>query len=353
MTTSQTRVRGMIIATVAATALGAGMMIFASQSSAGTNGQAAADARLRAMTTFAPPVAPAVKLTVTGQAGGVALVEWIEGDLPDGVTFDRYYVSLYDATPPPVPTPKPGLTPSPTPGSTLPPTPVASRELPATARSTQFTGLNPQLTYGVRVSAAGPKGQSAVAEQVLHKTTLAPSAVPATATAGASVTVSGSGPRAGEPILIERRAAGTATWIKVTTLKTGANLRWSLKTQQTVSTAFRATYAGSEGQWPASVSTTVTVRFAVTIKASTTKPKANQKITVTGTVRPAQAGAKVSLQRYAGGKWSVVAVSTVKAGGSYAIPKTITKGTWPLRVVATGGKNVAFGTSGQVTVVAR
>ncbi|MCY1143129.1 hypothetical protein OWR29_34470 [Actinoplanes sp. Pm04-4] len=353
MTIRQTRVRGMIIATVAATALGAGMMIFASQSSAGTTGQAAAEVTLRPMFTQVPPVAPAVELTVTGRSGGVALVEWTEGDRPDGVTFNHFYVSLYDATPPSLPTPRPGVTPTPTPGSTLPPTPIASRELPATARSTQFTGLDPALTYGVRVWASGPKGQSGVAEQVLHKTTLAPSAAPATATAGASVTVSGSGPRAGEPILIERRAAGTPTWTKVTTLKTGANLRWSLKTQQTVSTAFRATYAGSEGQWPASSSVTVTVRFAVTIKASTTKPKANQRITVTGAVRPAQAGAKVSLQRYAGGKWGVVAVSTVKAGGSYAIPKTITKGTWPLRVVATGGKNVAFGTSGQVTVVAR
>ncbi|WP_250030923.1 fibronectin type III domain-containing protein [Paractinoplanes maris] len=333
---------------MAATALGSGMMIFASQSEAGTSGAAAADVTVRPMFTMVPPVAPAVKFTVTGQAGGVALVEWTEAEAPDGVTWTRYYVTVYDDTPPRA---KPGTGSSPSPTPEVPATPLTYQELPATARSARFNGLDPNHDYSFRVTASGPQGQSAIASATLRRTTLGLSA--ASINYGASLTYSGTGPRAGDPITIERRAAGTPTWFKVTTVKTGTNLRWSLRTTPSVTTAYRATFAGSKGHWPAASTSTVTVRFAVSIKASTTKPKVNQKITVSGTVRPAQAGAKVNLQRYTGGKWGTVAVNTVKANGSYAIPKTIGKGTWALRVVATGGTNIAYGGSGQVTVIAR
>ncbi|MBL7259644.1 hypothetical protein [Paractinoplanes lichenicola] len=343
------RVRGAIITTTAAALLGSGMIYFAAQSSAETNTGAAP---VKALYTPAPTVGKAVKFTVTGQPGGAALVEWSEVEATAGATFTGYRVWFQGHYLPPKP---PGQTPvpSPSPPTPGPPTPDATQSLPITARSARFTGLNPDREYSVFVVAQGPQGQTPAPPTVLHAPDLALTTAPTAVVYGSAVTLSGATPRSGETVTLERRASGTAAWTRVGAVRSGANLRWSLATKPAETTAYRVTYAGSQNFWGATMTKTVTVRYLVSIKASTAKTKPNQKVTISGAVRPIKAGVKVSLQRKSGATWVTIAGGTVKADGSYAIVKAFAKGTWPLRVVATGGTTLAYGTSGQVTVVAK
>ncbi|MBM2614368.1 fibronectin type III domain-containing protein [Actinoplanes sp. LDG1-06] len=353
MALGTTRVRGALIATTAATALGIGMIAFAAQSSAETNGSAAGSSaspdRVQALTTLPPPVAPAVKFTVTGDARGVALVKWEAAETPSGVTFTSYSVYFYDTTPKGMPPTSPGGSPPPT----QPPRPVASQNLPITARSAEFTGLNTGATYEVHVVAYGPQGMTTDSPKLLRTASAFLTTTPAIAVYGAPVTLSGVTPRAGEIATLERLPAGTSTWIRVGALRTGADRKWTLVTRPAETTAYRVSNAGSEGTWPTTMTRTVTVRYLVSVKASNTRPKPHQTITVTGAVRPIKAGVKVSLQRYSAGAWVTIAGSTLRADGSYSIAKAFAKGTWPLRVVAAGGGTLAYGTSSQVTVIAK
>ena len=357
------RVRGAIIATAATAVLGAGMMIFASQSSAETNGQAAGRVPVRAQLTVAPSVGKPIAFTVTGLGGGAARVEWSAAEPDADATFTSYSVAFFGpAIPKGLPTTTTTTTSTPTspPPTGVPPTPVVYRTLPATARSVEITaGLMTTYTYTVQVLASGPQGQTANSTRILQATKLSVTAAPATAVYGAPVTLSGQvvggeGPRSGELVTLEKRATGTSTWTRVGALRTSSSGTWSVVTKPAGITAFRTTFAGSTGLWPAvSPAATVTVRYLVSIKASTTKPKVNQKVTVSGAVRPVKAGVKVSLQRKSGATWVTIAGGTTKADGSYAIVKAFAQGTWPLRVVATGGTSLAYGTSGQVTVTAK
>lgn len=344
------RVRGAIIATTGAAALGIGMIVFAAQSSADTTRPAADGVKVEPMLTFPPTAAPPITFTVTGNAQGTARVEWDAAEAPSGVTFTSYSVWFIDTTPPTRPPGVPGsVPPSPTAAPPLP-TPVASQSLPVTARSAEFTGLSTAVTYEVHVRANGPQGVSGDSRKLLRTASAALTTTPATAVYGAPVTLRGVTPKAGEVATLERRLAGTSTWTRVGAVRTGANRQWTLVTKPAGTTAFRVSNAGSDGTWPTTMTRTVTVRFLVSVKASTTRPKANQKITVSGAVRPIQAGVKVSLQRRSGATWVTIAGGTLKADGSYAIGKAFAKGTWPLRVVAAGGGTLAYGTSGQVTV---
>lgn len=348
------RARGAIIATTAATALGIGTIIFAAQSSADTTRPSGGAVRVQPMLTYPPAVAPAVKFTVTGNARGTARVEWDEVEAPPGVTFNGYSVWFIDATPPARPTPVPGsVPPSPTPPPYMPPTPVASQRLPITARSAEFPGLGTSVTYEVHVQASGSQGVSGDVPKSLRAVSPELTTTPATAVYGAPVTLRGVTPKAGGTATLERRASGTSTWIKVATVRSGANRQWTLVTKPAETTAYRVSNAAGDGAWPTTMTKTVTVRFLVSVKASATRPKANQKITVSGAVRPVKAGAKVSLQRKSGATWVTIAGGAVKAGGTYAITKPFAKGKWPLRVVVTGGGTLAYGASSQVTVTVK
>ncbi|GAB2605459.1 hypothetical protein Aab01nite_00090 [Paractinoplanes abujensis] len=349
MAFGKVRVRGAIIATTAAALLGSGMIYFAAQSSAETTTGAAP---VRALFTPAPTVGKAVTFTVTGQVGGTALVEWSEVEATPGATFTGYTVWFQGHYLPakPIPGQTPVPSPTPTPG---PPKPDALQSLPITARSATFTGLDPDREYSVFVVAQGPQGQTPAAPAALHVPNTGWNSAPVTVVYGSAVTLSGTTPRAGETVAIERRASGTAAWTKVGSVRSDANLRWGLATKPAETTAYRVTYAGSQNYWGATMTKTVTVRYLVSVKVSTTKPKPNQKVTISGAVRPIKAGVKVSLQRKSGATWVTIAGSTVKPDGSYAIGKTFAKGTWPLRVIATGGTTLAYGTSGQVTLSVR
>ncbi|MBU2664670.1 hypothetical protein KOI35_14295 [Actinoplanes bogorensis] len=340
------RLRGALIATGAATVAGIGMIVFAAQSSAETNGDAA---KVRALTTMPPPAAPAVAMKVTGLPGGVALVEWSEVQAPSGISFTGYRATITDTTVVVVPGPTP--TPTPTPPG---PRPVlATQELPLTARSARFTGLDQTHQYALSVVAYGTQGQSGQNGTALNPNPVSVTAAPTSVVYGKPATLTIKTYRANQSVLVEKRAQGSPTWLPVKTVKSDVNGTATASVVPAEITAYRVTTPGELSTWPGTASTTVTARFSVTIKASATTIKPNQQITVTGTVRPVKAGTKASLQRKSGATWVTIASSAVKADGTYSIPKTFAKGTWPLHVVITGGTTVAYGTSGQVTVTAK
>ena len=50
-----------------------------------------------------------------------------------------------------------------------------------------------------------------------------------------------------------------------------------------------------------------------------------------------------SLQRYTDGEWVTIQSSPITAAGSYSIARAFARGTWNLRVVASGGATNAYG----------
>ncbi|MBM2622371.1 fibronectin type III domain-containing protein [Actinoplanes sp. LDG1-06] len=290
-------------------------------------------------TTSAAPTAPAapVGLKVKGQPAGAALVEWSAPDIGDAAeATPAREVTGYKVTVNPV-----GIT----------------QTVPADARSVTLTGLDADSNYAIAVQAVGRTGEGAPTSLPLTRTGLPITVTPATAPFGTPVTLSGRVLRntawatAGSEVLLESRALGETTWTPVGTVKTDAAGTWRLVTRPASTTAYRVSYPGAYGMWPAlsAKTPTATVRYLVAVRATTVK----SKVTVSGAVRPVRAGTRVSLQRLTGGKWVTISGADTAADGSYAIPRTFAKGVWPLRVVATGGTTLAFGTSGQVTVTTK
>jgi hypothetical protein len=68
-----------------------------------------------------------------------------------------------------------------------------------------------------------------------------------------------------------------------------------------------------------------------------------------GVVKPLLPGARVEVQRQAGGSWTTIARTTVAASGTFTAPANLTPGTYRARVVA--GKGFAVGLSDVLQVV--
>ncbi len=268
---------------------------------------------------------------VTG-GDGTALVEWDE-PYPPVVPVTGYKIRI-------------------TPGKEVTAT--------ASARSVTFTGLdrNKSYTVGVRATSANGDGPEAVSK--LTKTTLPLTSTATSIVSGRAVTLRGQvirggvGPIAGAPFVLQQRRAGQKTWSRVAAMSTDRTGAWSRAVKPTVNTAYRVTFAGSYGMFAAVSSIrTIAVKHAVTVKASTTTPKAGRKITISGVEKPARAGVKMTLQRLVGKKWVTVTTTRSAATGKYAFSASFRKGTWRVRVVAAGSTLNAAGTSATVKLTVR
>jgi hypothetical protein len=276
-----------------------------------------------------PPAMP-VGVFVTGASGGKALVEWDDPYPPGGTPVTGYSVRV-------------------SPGTT--------RTVAASARSITLTGLDNRTSYTIGVRATSARGDSLEKTLTLTPTSLPLTVKPTAITYGAAPVLSGqvirggAGPIAGAIVTLDQRPAGRTTWSRIGSTKTDRTGAWRSTVKPSTTTAYRVSYPGSYGMWAATSATpSATVRYAVKIKASTTRPKAKKKITINGTVRPVRAGVKVTLQRKVGSKW--VTVTTVKTAknGTYSIARAFTRGTWTLRVSAAGGSANATATSSTVTL---
>ncbi len=208
-----------------------------------------------------------------------------------------------------------------------------------------LTGLDTTKAYTVGVSAINAKGDGAEKVVTLAPTSLPVSPASLITVVGASVALSGqivrvgSGPVLGDVAFLEQRPAGTTQWSRVASIKTDTAGAWRYTVKPQVNTAYRINHPGSYGMWPAvSALSTITVRYAVTVTPSAMTTTANRAVTFTGTVRPAGGAVTASLQRYTtDGEWVTIQSAAVTAGGTYSIARAFAKGTWNLRVVATGG----------------
>ncbi|WP_317789725.1 M4 family metallopeptidase [Actinoplanes sichuanensis] len=227
------------------------------------------------------------------------------------------------------------------------------------ARSLTLTGLDIRRTYTIGVRATSTIGDGLERTVTLAPPALPISATPAAVTYGQTSLVSGrvlrgSSPVAGVTVVVEHRPAGKSTWSRFATVQTDGKGIWRATARSATTSAIRVRHLGSTGLWPAtSANTWLSVRYAVTAKASTTKPKADKKIKIFGTAKPARAGVQVTLQYRKGSRWINITSTKTTKTGSYVFNRAFKRGTWNLRVVVAGGGYNATGTSGTVKLTAK
>ncbi|MFB9359428.1 M4 family metallopeptidase [Actinoplanes nipponensis] len=237
--------------------------------------------------------------------------------------------------------------------------PGVETTLAASARSLTLTGLDTRRAYTV-----GLRATSAIGDGAEKTVTLSPTALPLTVTPaafgyGKSATLTGQVLRgraaiAGTTATLEQRAAGRTAWSRITTVRTDAKGAWRATVKPSGTTAYRIRYAGSSGAWAATSATpSATVRYTVTIKASTTRPKAGKKIRITGTAKPGRAGVKITLQRKVGSRWLTVTSTKTAASGAYSFSRSFGRGAWTLRVSVAGGTTNAGVTSSRVKLTVK
>ncbi len=96
--------------------------------------------------------------------------------------------------------------------------------------------------------------------------------------------------------------------------------------------------------------TTIYVKPAVTLAASSTSPAAGDTVTFTGTVKPVVAGETLWLQTKSGTTWKDLDSTTLKGDGTFSIDWKATSGTTAFRLRVPKTASMAQGTSGTVTV---
>lgn len=273
---------------------------------------------------------PGEPRSVTSTVGnGTALVEW---DMPE-LTTDTAWITGY----------------------VVRVSPGTETKLAPRIRSLRLDGLNVRQAYTIGVRATTSKGTGPEKTITLTPTTLAVTAAPTAVDHGKRVTLSGKvtrGGAAGAPgalMTLEQLPAGQRNWSRAATVKADAKGGWRHTVAPATTTAYRVKFAGSSGMWPATSATvTTTIRYAVTVTASTTRPKANKKIKITGTTKPGRAGVKVTLQRKSGSRWVTVTSAKTTASGKYSFSRAFKRGTWKLRTVVPGSAYNAGATSSTV-----
>ncbi|MBU2667452.1 hypothetical protein KOI35_28465 [Actinoplanes bogorensis] len=269
-----------------------------------------------------PPPTQPIGVTVTG-GNGTATVKW-NGTFPDsnGTEVSGWVVRANPGT---------------------------SQTLPASARSVTLTGFDVTRYYQIGVRATSADGGEGP-EEIIFVTPTELTLSPATLIAGYanpvdfSGQIDGLGPVAGTEAALEQKPAGATTWTRVTTVKTNRDGWWHHTVNPTVNTQYRVVYAGGDKMWAAtSAIATITVRYAVTVTPSTTSTTVNTPVTFKGTIRPATPGVVAYLQRLTNGEWVTIQSTTQTAGGAYSISRGFPRGTWSLRMYASGGGSNGYG----------
>ncbi|MBU2667451.1 M4 family metallopeptidase [Actinoplanes bogorensis] len=275
--------------------------------------------------TVEPPAPPAMPVGafVTG-GNGTATVNWDDPYPPDGTPVTGYVVRV---------------------------SPGTSQTLPASARSATLTGLDVTKAYviGLRATSANGDGPEKVMSIVPTELPYQPLSLiagyanPVTFTG--QIVRQGTGLILGAEAFLEQKPAGATTWSRVGPVKTDISGTWTRTVNPTVNTQYRVVFpAGAERMWPAtSAIATITVRYAVTVTPSTTTTTANTPVTFKGTIRPATPGVVAYLQRLTDGEWVTIQSTPNTAGGAYTISRGFPRGTWSLRMYASGGGTNGYG----------
>jgi hypothetical protein len=135
---------------------------------------------------------------------------------------------------------------------------------------------------------------------------------------------------------------------------TGADGSFQLSEAPPATTAYRASFAGSDDYGTAdSGQVTVGVRTRVTARKSTGTVRLGGSFTVTGTVSPNHAGQRVYLQRLVGGAWKTAATADLSSGSGFALrAKPPTRGRLTYRAYkGADGDHVAAASANQAVTV--
>ena len=130
----------------------------------------------------------------------------------------------------------------------------------------------------------------------------------------------------------------------------GRTVRWS-EYSPSVEPSRTTEYYFSSGRG-VSPHTTISVRYAATMQASTTSPAAGDTVVLTGAVKPSTDGKTVWLQAKGGGAWGDIASTTLKSDGTYRFEWTATAGTTALRLRVPKAEGLLEGVSDAVELTA-
>jgi hypothetical protein len=156
----------------------------------------------------------------------------------------------------------------------------------------------------------------------------------------------------GRPVNLWSQPATTAGWQHIATATTGPDGSFHLTPAPTATTAYRASFAGSDQHATADTAqVTVAVRTKVTARKSASTIRHGQAITVTGTVSPNHAGQKAYLQRLVGGAWKTAATTTLTSTSGYTLRATPpTRGRLTYRVYKSADRDHAASGSAKQTI---
>jgi hypothetical protein len=155
----------------------------------------------------------------------------------------------------------------------------------------------------------------------------------------------------GRPVNLWGQPATSAGWQQVATATTGPDGTFQLAPAPAATTAYRASFAGSDQHATADTPrVTVAVRTKVTARKSAGTIRKGQTFTVTGTVSPNHAGQRVYLQRLVGGAWKTAATATLSSGSRYTLRATPPRGRLTYRVYKGADRDHAAAGSARQTV---
>jgi hypothetical protein len=157
---------------------------------------------------------------------------------------------------------------------------------------------------------------------------------------------------AGQPVNLWAQPATTAGWQHAGTATTGADGSFRFTPAPAATTAYRASFAGSDRYGTAdSAQVTVSVRTKVSARKSASTIRYGQSFSITGTVSPNHAGQRVYLQRLVSGAWKTAATATLSSTSGYSLrAKPPTKGKLTYRVYKSADRDHLASASANQTV---
>jgi hypothetical protein len=158
----------------------------------------------------------------------------------------------------------------------------------------------------------------------------------------------------GGQVILWAQPATTSGWQQAATATTGADGLFRFTAAPAATTAYRASFAGSDTYGTAnSAPVAVSVRAKVMARKSASAIRYDQTVTVTGTVSPNHAGQRVYLQRRVSGAWKTAATATLSSSSGYSLrAKPRAKGKLTYRVYKSADRDhVASASANQAVTV--
>jgi hypothetical protein len=226
-------------------------------------------------------------------------------------------------------------------GRAAPVSPTSGAGVTTSALSTRLVSLPAGSDVSIAIFPVDWAGNVGAARTYIVNGTRVSMTAPRTVTYGSTATLRGKLMRAdGQPgmrekIVLQRRATGSrGSWTTLATILTSSAGNWSHSFKPSAHTDIRAVFPGTTGHIGAETAGRQRVALRVTASANSSV-RYGARISVSGKVAPA-AKRKVTLQRYHRGAWRTLTTSTTTKSGSYKFSTKLSRGTWSLRVVATG-----------------